>query len=487
MSQNFVMTFGGSGARCAEALTYLIASRSIREPVHLLVVDPDESNWNVLQTVEQLRRYQLVQAHVRPEPNTGVPPFFSTPINEGLAADSFFWANPQSHTPFSTLLEHHNLHANERALFDLLYDDSDLALTFEKGYIGRAHIGSLDLLRALRTHVEAAIRPEVARGDQRDSLQQFFHGLREATQRPGGARLLVIGSVFGGTGASGIPAIPPLLRETLLSGLQQELELGCIQLAPYFSFPQGRAEDPDSALHPLATQAALYHYALTDTGYDRVYLLGAPDREHACQANVPGGEGQKNRPHYVELGAALAAAHFFGEKPTDTRPEVYACGSDEVVWDKLPYRIQTDLRRNLVAFTTFCMLHGRFFADDLEQRKHEGSTWLKELRAGGSRSLGGQEPEIRTLRDFAKRYLVWADEMQRSHGADLFTLNGSTAVDSLGRVTPGSDLADPFHELVLRLNRVRDLQQPTGPGWYVSALTSATVDFCKANYKGWWM
>lgn len=487
MTQNFVLAFGGTGARCAEALTYLVASRSIAEPVHLLLIDPDETNGNVSIAIAQLRRYREVHRCLRRGAGTHTQPFFSTPINADLGPDSYFWANPQPNVPFQTLIEYSAQSPAERGLLDLLYDQSDLELSFEKGYVGRAHIGSLDLLRVLQHQIQSAAKsPDAPRG-RPDSIQVFFHGLRAATQQPGGARLLVVGSVFGGTGASGLPAVPPLLRQVLLSGLQEQLALGCVQIAPYFSFPPGRVEDPDSALHPLATQAALFHYSLTDVGYDRIYLVGAPTRQQSNEENVPGGESQRNKAHYVELAAALAAAHFFEQPPRGMRGEVVASGTEEISWEKLPHHESTRVKHNLVAFGTFCMMHSRFLAQELEERRHLGTKWLADLESGRERTLGGQESELRELRDFSTRFLIWAQQVQSSHGVLLFSLGNRETEDSLAHVTGGGDGTRPYHEIYRRLSIVGDLDQENGQGWYVDALTRAVEGFCRSNYTSWWV
>jgi hypothetical protein len=482
MTQNFVMAFGGTGARCLEALTYAVAADAVRAPIHLLLVDPDETNGNVAQALSQLRRYYAVHRHVRPTEHNGVRPFFATAMNTGLGPESFFWANPSPNVEFATLMEYTTQADEAKALLNLLYDESDLQLTFERGYIGRAHIGSLDLLRVLQAQIRQSSSSD---GPNRsDSMQEFFHAVREATQQPGGARLLVIGSVFGGTGASGLPAVPPLLRSVLPSGLQRDLTIGCIQLAPYFSFPPGRPEDPDSALHPLATQAALYHYSLTDTGYDRIYLLGAPGREQSNRENVVGGDAQRNTAHYAELAAALAAAHFFADPPEHNRSEVVACGAEEVSWDKLPYQHETELRRRMAAFGAFCAMHASFLAEELSEQRHIGSKWMMDLTSGRNRALGGQEMELRDLRDFAARFIGWAAELQRVADVDLFSVPVPVSEDALTLVR-GASGRRPYHEIYRGLSSAKVGDQETGPGWYVEALTRAAFDFCDTAYTGW--
>jgi hypothetical protein len=483
MTQNFVMAFGGTGARCVEALTYLAASNAVQAPLHLLIVDPDETNGNVGEALKQLRRYHTIQEQVRPSTDAETPPFFSTRLNTDLGSDSYFWANPSPNVEFGSLINYAAHDADARALLDLLYDKEDMRLTFEKGYIGRAHIGSLDLMRTLRDQITTAAADE---RDRPDSMLQFFRKLRAATQQPGGARLIVFGSVFGGTGASGLPAVPPLLRSVLLSGLQRDLSIACVQVTPYFSFPPGGEEDPDSALHPLATQAALYHYSLTDTGYDRIYLVGAPGREQSNRNNVVGGDAQRNMAHYVELAAALAAAHFFAAPPPAGGAEVMACGAEEVRWDKLPFEKESDLRRRLVSFGTFCLMHARFLGPEMQERRHIGSRWMDVLTAREGRRLGGQEGVLRDLQDFSERALTWARELQRIDGVDLFALPEQQSEQALASVARGGTSRKPYHEIYSRLTATPDLkQQETGPGWYIEALTKASTQYSDSIYQGW--
>lgn len=484
MSQQFVLAFGGTGARCAEALTYLLASRSIRLPTHVLIVDPDQTNGNVSIALEQLRRYHAIQKNIAAVDGEGA--FFSTPLNATLPQESFAWSNPQQNVEFGTLLEYAAQGQNEKALLDLLYDEDDMRLSFEKGYIGRAHIGSLDLLRTLEHQVTRAVAAADDEQGSPDAMLLFFRRLRAAAQQPGGAKVMVLGSVFGGTGASGLPAVPPLLKKLLPTGLRAEMKIACVQVAPYFSFPPGREEDPDSALHPLATQAALYHYSLTNVGYERIYLVGAPSREQANDENVPGGDAQRNAAHYVELASALAVAHFFANPPQSANPEVLASGADEIHWTKLPHGKQTQIRRNLTSLATFCMMFDRYLAEDLSERRHLETKWLGDLERDRARTLGGQEAELRRLREFSERFLAWTVEVKQNSKTNLFATSDLHSEDSLAQVVDGGSATDAYHRLYRRLNTVPASKQETGQGWFIEALTYASDGFCRENYQSWW-
>ena len=486
MARNFVIAFGGTGVRCAEALAYLCASRSIREPVHVLLVDPDASNGNVDEAHAQLQRYYTLQTQVRPDPAGRA--FFSTPLNPGEGPESFLWQYPNQHQQFSTLIDYSIQDPSHQQLLQLLYDQDDLDLSFEKGYIGRAHVGSLDLLRTLRRALENAAEEKPGEeANNADPLRVFFRTLRSSAQAKGETNLLVYGSVFGGTGASGLPTVPPLIQQ-VLPKLHENIRIGCVQMAPYFSFPEGQSRDPDSALHPLATQAALYHYAFTSSGYHRIYLVGAPDRVETSTENRPGGIDQRNRAHYVELGAALAGAHFFQTPPAAGQTaEVFASGAREAVWSSLPQGRETEVRRNLVSFATFCMLHTHFLYDDLRLAKHRGAKWTYDLSAATARTLGGQEPELEQLRDFARRFLQWADQVQATADERLFRLPERPSAGQLAQVSEGGRVdGDAYHQIIAGLNRLGRVDQPTPQGWYMDALSQSVDGFCKENYSSWW-
>jgi hypothetical protein len=486
MARNFVIAFGGTGVRCAEALAYLCASRSIREPVHVLLVDPDASNGNVDLAHAQLQRYYALQNQVTPDPAGRA--FFSTPLNPTEGPESFLWQYPNQHQQFSTLIDYTTQHPSHQQLLQLLYDQDDLDLSFEKGYIGRAHIGSLDLLRTLRRALEiAAAEKEGEEANSADPLRIFFRALRASAQAKGQTNLLVYGSVFGGTGASGLPTVPPLIQQ-VLPKLYDQIRIGCVQVAPYFSFPEGQSRDPDSALHPLATQAALYHYAFASSGYHRIYLVGAPDRVETNTENRPGGIDQRNKAHYVELGAALAGAHFFQTPPAAvSSAEVFASGVREAAWATLPQGRESDARRNLVSFATFCMLHTHFLYDDLRAGKHQGAKWTYDLAAATGRSLGGQEQELEQLRDFARRFLQWADQVQNTADEHLFKLPEKPSAAQLAEVSEGGQVdGDAYHRIIAGLNRLARVSQPTATGWYIDALSQSVDGFARDNYASWW-
>jgi hypothetical protein len=322
-----------------------------------------------------------------------------------------------------------------------------------------------------------------------DALHHFYRELRAATQGGQRANLIIFGSIFGGTGASGLPAVPPLIRETLGDDLRKRIQIACVQVAPYFTFPEGRAGDPDSAIHPLATQTALRHYASTNVGYDRIYLVGAPERPTTAEHNNPGGSNQQNRAHYAELGAALAASHFFAQPPDGEAgrggTELLTSSAQELSWGKLPFNRESKLRRNLVALATFATVYANYFGPDLRAQKHLGSVLNRTLEHG-DRRLGGQEPVLDELLQFCDRYLTWIRDIQSNTGARLFTLDDQISNESAGKVTEGGKRPhNPVSLMMAQMQKQQENHQETGPGFYVHALTRTVDKFCDDNYVSW--
>ncbi|GJG86308.1 hypothetical protein tb265_14890 [Gemmatimonadetes bacterium T265] len=519
-TSNFVLAFGGTGARCAEALAHLAAARVLAEPTYVLLVDPDENNGNTQRAVDQLVRYHELHAALDADAAGAASPFFSTPLNlrpgdatatEGR--DSFLWKYGNATRRWRDLL--HYSPSTEggggvNALYELLYDEGDLDMTFEQGYVGRAHVGALDMFQTFRRAASTSATAPAAGERVNDALTRFLDAL-EAAAKGSGARVVVVGSIFGGTGASGLPAVPPFLREhPRFQDLQRNLRVGCVQLAPYFSF--NAAEDPnlpDSRLHPITTKSSLFHYGTTPVGYDRVYLVGAPERSPTNDgAPVRGGTAQKNRAHYAELAAALAVVNFFRDPPAERAPEgeappVYAAYSEGTTYDAFPDAAPLQLRRNLVSFATACALHAMYLAPNVGALGDSAFMAVMRQETGARIEPGNAAFDAFTR--FAARFLDWMTEVDaQADGllSDSFPRDVRRYLENpdgyyrdrpdggpLAQVAPGAAArGQPYTELYTkRIGGVRrgQIHQRTPVGFYLELLTRAADDFCATLYPNW--
>jgi hypothetical protein len=137
------------------------------------------------------------------------------------------------------------------------------------------------------------------------------------------AKVFILGSIFGGTGASSIPVIPQALREAskVLGVALTDIKFGSTLLSEYFTFnnPDDGKMSKDKIIAKanafrLNSQAALMYYNNSHTvkeDYQYFYMIGWPETAIDYGEVVTGGSGQLNPAHVVELTSAFAAYHFF--------------------------------------------------------------------------------------------------------------------------------------------------------------------------------
>src|SRR5699024_1621036 len=100
------------------------------------------------------------------------------------------------------------------------------------GYRAQTHLGSMMMYHSIL---------EAARSNKNSQLKAYLQKLIQVAQN-GGARVFILGSVFGGTGASSIPIIPQAISkaaEIMSNGAANILNnayFGSTLLTAYFNF-----------------------------------------------------------------------------------------------------------------------------------------------------------------------------------------------------------------------------------------------------------
>ncbi|SAY38938.1 tubulin-like doman-containing protein, partial [Candidatus Synechococcus spongiarum] len=166
--------------------------------------------------------------------------------------------------------------------------------------------------------------------------------MRQAAKGGDEVYIHMFGSVFGGTGASGVPTVGRLLRNWLKDEEIKSVRLNASLLLPYFDF-KGHASK-NTGLHSeasnfqLNTGAALQY--LSHNGaqdFDRVYLLGS-NAKVAYNFSI-GGISQNNGAHLVELLAALGLRDSIGKTKQVQDVAAYTLSRNDkasVNWSDLP-------------------------------------------------------------------------------------------------------------------------------------------------------
>ena len=187
------------------------------------------------------------------------------------------------------------------ALFDCLFPPEEQSADLEVGFRGRPPIGSAVMSRI-----------DLEQEAQTGQWQQMLNDIQTAAGSGDPPLIHLFGSVFGGTGASGVPTLGQLLKNWLKGQGLTSVQVQASLLLPYFDF-EGRKDD-DTGVHAesrnfqLNTDAALQYLRNSGTScFDRVFLVGS-DIKARYDFSI-GGTSQANAAHLVEMLAALAVRH----------------------------------------------------------------------------------------------------------------------------------------------------------------------------------
>src|SRR5205085_5066244 len=107
-----------------------------------------------------------------------------------------FWQDPNNpDRTFGTVINYDQLSSPFRSFINLFYEEEDLNLRLGKGYRGRPNIGAVALISDLRRTLDAPGK----------GLYEFMSAIETDTRSSEFVRVFICGSVFGGTGAAGLP------------------------------------------------------------------------------------------------------------------------------------------------------------------------------------------------------------------------------------------------------------------------------------------
>jgi hypothetical protein len=439
----YLIAIGGSGAKCVESIIHVASTGLMNDAnIKILFVDPDQSNGNYLRACKAIDLYnqcrKLVWKNGEPSPwkQTKIEVYglwspFGNEQNKSL--EHFFSYNTYKET-----------HPEISNLFDVLYTKNERDLQLDVGFRGRPAIGS-------------AIFSQLDLGKEsiQEPWQSFIQDIRNNVEHQ--PRIFLIGSTFGGTGASGFPTLGRLIHNRLENEITSgRIKLGGLLILPYFKFPDPDAPNeiyPRSEQFLLSTQAFLQYYKNCASGiFNAVYLLGSENVADIQKFSL-GKDGQRNDPHFIELYGALAARNFLFNTPD--RPVVLTMSRspNNLAWEDLPDYFE--VKPMLLAQTRFAYAWvtgiSRTTNEDNEQGGHldearikgvakavaNGAPWLKKYFRTGNQNLpdvrdAREEDASRRITEWAKNYLRWLAALHRSaNNVRLFNTSFASGINQL--------------------------------------------------------
>ncbi|MBP5547867.1 MAG: hypothetical protein J6X58_03110 [Bacteroidales bacterium] len=326
MSKLYIFAIGGSGARVMRSFSMLLASgqqQMKNYDVYPIILDYDETNGDTAIATRCIENYKRIHdaawsnakqvEEEKKEKHEGG--FFLSNLRQ-LKDDDEFGASsfrmiyaPKGDNVFHKYIGYNQLKgdtANTKLLMQALYntdetsDDSEINLNMKVGFKGNPNIGSV---------VFHDIDVEC------DEFRKFMGGLNEND------KVIVVGSLFGGTGSSGIPEV---IRKIRKEEKGKKVKIGAVLIMPYF------APDPKPGgtirwkIFNAKTKAAINYYydseliKIDDAGnlakgskLDSVYFIGDPVLTQLPYCD--GGEDQINPANPVEFLSAVSILHFVDE------------------------------------------------------------------------------------------------------------------------------------------------------------------------------
>jgi hypothetical protein len=443
----YLICAGGSGARALESVVHLCAAGLGPDDVTVLALDPDATNGNITRTRKLVSAYRTCQEAFGGKLGKGLR-YFATRFRS-LAADGDLavWSPVDTHHQFRDLLGYGNLNADERRVAELLFSQEELDMPLDVGFRGHPSLGAAAL----------ALLPLYGAVPPWDAFLVRLPGELAA----GVVNVVIVGSVFGGTGASVFFPLAHWLKQ-VADGTPNaaNLKIAAVALAPYFTFENAAADtatlaaeasdgavaavpaglpqhrggntgpEPDASKFPLATRAATEFYqhlrAAGQWEFDAMYWLG--DDAPMQVPRDKGGAGQKNAAHFIDLLAGLTCLDYF----TGGAPVPKACyyagpGGDEarkvnvVEWGDLPFSTmstmnEAQVRGQLLRFVLANALHSEFFAgllagqDALLSRNPSAIPWYRSefAKRGKHLNVSPEADKLSALKAFfAQRHLPW--------------------------------------------------------------------------------
>lgn len=307
ISNLYVFAIGGTGSRVLRSLSFLLASgcnKKKLKKVIPVIIDPDLNNGDLNRTKTILNHYRS--------------------IHQDLDRDSgFFWVeidsvskiqdNNENQNDFKFSLK--NLKDNKFRKFigfddleddgldqnfiRLFYSEKNLEADLEVGFKGNPNMGAVVLNQF---------------NEKNTSFKTFYEKFNPDTDA-----IFIINSIFGGTGAAGLPLLLENLRDKSKEHTKNAI-IGGITYLPYFTVQKKEENDEiNSGTFFEKTKVALGYYnekILTSTKdkIDRHYFIGNNEESEAHDYST-GAEDQKNKANFLEFAGALAILDFFNDIP----------------------------------------------------------------------------------------------------------------------------------------------------------------------------
>ena len=328
---NYFISIGGSGAKVLESVIHLCAMGIMPAgELKIFIIDPDKKNGNLSRTQDTLNRYRTIQNF---DVENDVP-LFKTKVT---LMQNGPWSPANQNATLNEIIQYNN-YKNTAAgkLYQVLYTNKERTTTLNLGFRGHPSIGAATL--AINQGLKNFLKDIINSANTSDT------------------KVFLAGSVFGGTGAAGLPTIAKIIENAVNQNNRTNLHIGGVFILPYFQFtPEENVADNFFARSEnflTNTKAALKYYSQKDNLFESMYFVG--DQISKEENFGIGDSAQNNSAHIVDFYAALAAADFFHNNITDPFNKIHHEKNTEFNWADFPNASENvKLKEIFVSFSKF--------------------------------------------------------------------------------------------------------------------------------------
>ena len=338
--QYLLIGVGGTGARVLEAFTYLSAAGVLGADipsVHMRMIEMDTDNGNLGRLSKVLDSYSRCHDSVF----SYVQEWQSRKIIYKNTSPFTWQIGVQGNA--STLNQKFNNNTENKSLLHGLFGSEDLELLLEEGCKGRPRIGALEYAKRFQDDIQP--------GNADAFWSRLFTGDLAAASGTGELTVMLVGSMFGGSGASGVPNIAKMIKRQFCNGAENKV--GLMLMSPFYNFTDNAVfenKGAESKKFMINSKTALLYYDqsdLLDTLHS-LYVVGGEVKPMRKMDGTPandstGSKSQCNPAMPAVLVAALSVLNFFKEATNENSGQVVISktgSSEENNWGSYPYRSQ---------------------------------------------------------------------------------------------------------------------------------------------------
>lgn len=396
----YIVLIGGTGHRVGKAIVHLAAAGAIpAAELKIMCADSDGGNKDLALLKDLIEKYRKLNSSN----------LFNTKIStKNDKLDELCWSPLTSMESMETILEKPFMDNNSgKKLLDFLYtggyENSEQTTPLIEGFYGHTSIGSLFMADQMME----------SQGDLTPDWDAFLTNIKD------GDTIFVVGSAFGGTGASGVPTLSRIIKD-----YRPSVKISAVLVMPYFKFKYQNDGIIDWTAFTTKTKAAMSFY--DKQNFDRIfktlYIIGEDMDQFMNVKYSKGGNDQVNVPNAIELCAATALIDFLRECAEDgdgndsfaiklmSRDE--EPGTGLLVSQQMLNRAggASECFNHLAKLFKFSVMYTKYYYHHLKNGKANGA-WADKYK-------GITEEQYQTLYAYCMLFITWMKAIHSTTDAD---------------------------------------------------------------------